>query len=181
MDSMTAAFKGAFRSKRLVYNAINYDEGDMSYIFNRLRSDPVSSALASSALHWGPFSRATSDEKAKSQKDDALLSVLIGASGSYTQTIGTLHITENSGYGTEAINWAMDWSFRWAGVHSLVVEVAAYNERAIAVFKKAGFKQEGVSREVIYRDRKWHDVVQLAILEHEWEALRSINTDKPSA
>jgi RimJ/RimL family protein N-acetyltransferase len=72
----------------------------------------------------------------------------------------------------------MDWSFKWAGMHSLEVETAAYNERAIAVFMKAGFTHDGVTREAIYRDRKWHDIVHLAILEQEWEVLRAIDTDK---
>ncbi|KAI0197958.1 acyl-CoA N-acyltransferase [Astrocystis sublimbata] len=81
---------------------------------------------------------------------------------------------QNKGYGLEAVNWAMDWAFRWGGLHSLALGASLYNERAVAVYKKAGFKVEGVSREAIYRDRKWLDSVQMAILEHEWEELRGV-------
>ncbi|KAK5626954.1 hypothetical protein RRF57_002669 [Xylaria bambusicola] len=78
------------------------------------------------------------------------------------------------GYGFEAINWAMDWSFKWGGLHSLALGASLYNERAVAVYRKAGFRQEGVSKEAVYRNRKWWDTVQMAILEQEWEVSRGI-------
>lgn len=81
---------------------------------------------------------------------------------------------QNKGYGTEVINWAIDWAFTWGGLHSLALGASLYNERAVSVYRKAGFKQEGVSREAVYRNRKWHDVVQMAILENEWEELRRV-------
>lgn len=81
---------------------------------------------------------------------------------------------QNKGYGTEVINWAIDWAFRWGGLHSLALGASLYNERAVSVYRKAGFKQEGVSREAVYRDRRWHDVVSMAILESEWEDLRGV-------
>ena len=61
----------------------------------------------------------------------------------------------------------MDWAFKWGGLHSLTLGASLYNERAVAVYTKAGFRQEGVSKEVIYRNRKWWDTVQLSILEQE--------------
>ncbi|KAH9909946.1 acyl-CoA N-acyltransferase [Xylariomycetidae sp. FL2044] len=79
---------------------------------------------------------------------------------------------QNRGYGTEAINWAVDWAFRWAGVHSVAIGTLAYNDRAAALYQKLGFRLEGRSREVVYMNRRWWDLLSLGMLESEWEALR---------
>ncbi|RYC56904.1 hypothetical protein CHU98_g9312 [Xylaria longipes] len=192
---MTDAISSAFRSERLTYRAIEDDEADKNFIFAHL-SDPVTYGLSSPDIHH-PVNRKTRDEKTLSGIRDSLLAVMIcvtGDSSASSEPIGALWIKEakpyqrrgligiqissarqNKGYGFEAINWAMDWAFRWGGLHSLALGASLYNERAVAVYKKAGFKQEGISREAVYRDRKWLDTVQLAILEHEWEELRGIN------
>ncbi|KAJ2992554.1 hypothetical protein NUW58_g2122 [Xylaria curta] len=196
MNTMIDAIGSAFHSERLTYRAIEDNEADKNFVFTHL-SDPVTYALANPSIHR-PVSRKTSDDKTVSGINGSLLAVMIcltGDSPASSEPIGGLWITEaqfyqqrgllgiristahqNKGYGFEAVNWAMDWSFRWGGLHSLALGASLYNERAVAVYKKAGFKQEGVSREAVYRDRKWLDTVQLAILEHEWEALRGINT-----
>ncbi|KAI0465519.1 acyl-CoA N-acyltransferase [Xylaria cf. heliscus] len=194
MNTMIDAIGSAFRSERLTYRAIEDNEADKSFIFTHL-SDPVTHALANPAIHR-PLTRKISDEKTVARLRDAMLAVMIcvtGDSPASPEPIGCCWIVEaqpyqrrgslgiwistahqNKGYGFEAVNWAMDWAFKWGGLHSLVLGASLYNERAVAVYKKAGFKQEGVSREAVYRDRKWLDTVQLAILEQEWEELRGI-------
>ncbi|GAP93431.2 putative SPBc2 prophage-derived uncharacterized N-acetyltransferase [Rosellinia necatrix] len=196
MSTMVDAIASAFRSERLTYRAIEDNEADKDFVFAHL-SDPVTFALSNPAMHR-PVSKKTSDEKTATGIRDALLAVMMcvagDSPGAHPEPIGCLWIREapvyqrrgilsiqispahqNKGYGFEAVNWAMDWAFKWGGLHSLALGASLYNERAVAVYKKAGFKQEGVSREAVYRDRKWLDTVQLAILEHEWEALRGIN------
>ncbi|KAK3322894.1 acyl-CoA N-acyltransferase [Apodospora peruviana] len=80
---------------------------------------------------------------------------------------------QNKGYGAEAINWLLDWGFRFGGLHRIEIGAAAYNDRAVQVYeRKLGFKREGVRREAIWMDRKWHDIVEFAMLEWEWEELR---------
>ncbi|KAI0459556.1 acyl-CoA N-acyltransferase [Xylaria acuta] len=194
MNTMVDAIGSAFRSERLTYRAIEDNEVDKDFIFTHL-ADPVTWALSNPSIHR-PASRKASDEMTVSGIRDSLLAVMIcitGDSPSSSEPIGGLWIKEakpyqrrgllgirissayqNKGYGFEAINWAMDWAFKWGGFHSLALGASLYNERAVAVYKKAGFKQEGVSREAVYRDRKWLDTVQLAILEQEWEELRGM-------
>ncbi|OGE52487.1 hypothetical protein PENARI_c010G09934 [Penicillium arizonense] len=78
------------------------------------------------------------------------------------------------GYGGEAINWALDWAFRYAGVHRVGLSTFSYNENALKLYRKLGFVEEGREREAIYHLRVWHDVVSFSMLEHEWEKLREV-------
>ncbi|CAJ2513965.1 Uu.00g020840.m01.CDS01 [Anthostomella pinea] len=200
MAAMTTALAGAFRSERLTYRAIEDTEADKAFVFRDLNSDPAAFGMASFAMHQ-PCTRQKSDQNIESALKASLLSVFICLPGNEDEEvsdptpIGMLFLSDSGfaslayfrrtrlgiqiadahqgkGYGTEAISWAVDWAFLWAGVHSVALMTASYNERALALYEKLGFKVEGVSREAIYMDRKWYDMVQLGMLEQEWEAQR---------
>jgi len=47
--------------------------------------------------------------------------------------------------------------------------VASYNERAISLYKSLGFKQEGVQREALYKNDKYHDYIIMSILKDEYD------------
>lgn len=79
---------------------------------------------------------------------------------------------QNKGYGGEAINWMMDWAFAHAGLHTLSLSAASFNQRGIHLYKKVGFRVEGRHKETIYFNRGWHDEIDFGMTEHEWEALR---------
>ncbi|GJC94488.1 GNAT family [Colletotrichum higginsianum IMI 349063] len=81
------------------------------------------------------------------------------------------------GYGSEAINWALDWAFRYGNFHRVYLGTVSYNERAQHLYKKLGFVEEGRSREAHWFDRKWHDLISYGMLEQEWEALRGIKKE----
>lgn len=76
------------------------------------------------------------------------------------------------GYGSEAINWALDWAFESAGLHRVELGAFSYNHAALKLYRKLGFAEEGRQREAIYQFRAWHDIVLFSMLEHEWERLR---------
>ncbi|KAJ5312059.1 hypothetical protein PENANT_c022G03020 [Penicillium antarcticum] len=78
------------------------------------------------------------------------------------------------GYGGEAINWGLDWAFRYAGAHRVGLAAFSYNENAVKLYRKLGFVQDGREREAIYHLRAWHDVILFSMLEHEWETLRGV-------
>ncbi|KAJ4854844.1 acetyltransferase (GNAT) family domain-containing protein [Trichoderma breve] len=73
------------------------------------------------------------------------------------------------GYGAEATKWAVDWAFNYTGVHRIELWSFSYNETAIRLWEKIGFKLEGRKRESVWFQRKWFDTVLYSILEHEWE------------
>ena len=81
---------------------------------------------------------------------------------------------KRQGYGAEAINWATDWAFKYANVHKVEIGTPSYNERAMHLYAKLGFKLEGRRREVVYMNRKHHDLVDFGMLEAEWKELRGI-------
>jgi RimJ/RimL family protein N-acetyltransferase len=83
---------------------------------------------------------------------------------------------QNKGYGGEAINWALDWAFRFAGLHSVSLCTVEYNVRGRHLYEKLGFTLEGRWREDCYHDRRWYDTIFYSMLEHEWEALRGLST-----
>ncbi|KAK2608393.1 hypothetical protein QQS21_003079 [Conoideocrella luteorostrata] len=80
---------------------------------------------------------------------------------------------QNRGYGSEAINWIVDWGFRHANLHRIGIGAVSFNTRAVRLYQKLGFTVEGRQRERILWDRKWYDIVDMSMLEHEWEALRA--------
>ncbi len=74
------------------------------------------------------------------------------------------------GYGTEALGLALAFAFDELNLHRVQLTVFAYNERAIALYRKLGFAQEGVYREFLRRDGARHDMLLFGLLRREWEA-----------
>ncbi|RAK77549.1 GNAT family N-acetyltransferase [Aspergillus fijiensis CBS 313.89] len=73
------------------------------------------------------------------------------------------------GYGSEAINWVLHWAFRRAGLHRVEIQALAYNEGAVRLYERLGFRLEGRRREAFWHDGKWYDDVVFGMLEREWE------------
>lgn len=80
--------------------------------------------------------------------------------------------SQNRGYGTEAVQWALDWAFRRGNMHSVNLGSVSHNTRAHRCYEKCGFKLAGRRRQCVWHDRKWYDCLDFDILEDEWEALR---------
>jgi len=74
----------------------------------------------------------------------------------------------NMGYGTEAITLLLDYSFNLLNLHNIMLEVFAFNERAIECYKKIGFKEIGRRREAREIAGKRYDEVFMDILATEF-------------
>lgn len=72
------------------------------------------------------------------------------------------------GYGTEAIKLMLDYGFGVLNLHRIELNVFSYNERAIHVYEKIGFKREGVQRDALYYNHKYYDSIVMSILEDEF-------------
>lgn len=79
---------------------------------------------------------------------------------------------QDSGYGTEVVNWILDWGFRHANLHSIHLGAVEYNKRAHRCYEKCGFTMDGRRRQCFWHDRKYWDLYFFSILEDEWDALR---------
>lgn len=68
------------------------------------------------------------------------------------------------GYGTEAIRLVLTHAFGTLGMHRIGLRVLAYNERAIASYRKCGFEVEGRERESALVDGEWYDDIIMGII-----------------
>jgi RimJ/RimL family protein N-acetyltransferase len=75
------------------------------------------------------------------------------------------------GYGTEALHLAIAFAFGELNLRRLSLTVIAYNERAIALYERAGFVREGAFREFGERDGAHYDLVLYGLLRREWKPL----------
>lgn len=79
----------------------------------------------------------------------------------------------NQGYGGEATRLTLQHGFGDLNLHRIFLRVYANNPRAIASYKAAGFTQEGVLREAIFKNGSYIDEIEMGILKSEWEELKS--------
>ena len=88
-----------------------------------------------------------------------------------TLAMGLLRADDlGQGYGTRALRLFLGHAFGPLDLHRLSLRVLAYNTRAIAVYKNAGFVEEGRERQSAWVDCAWHDDVMMGLLAPEWRA-----------
>lgn len=68
------------------------------------------------------------------------------------------------GVGHKLMAFLKALAFKKARLHTLKLEVLEENERAIAFYVKEGFKQEGVLKEIVFRSRRWQDMIIMGII-----------------
>ena len=72
------------------------------------------------------------------------------------------------GLGTEATRLTLDWGFSVLGLHNIMLAVAAWNERAIRVYTKVGFREVGRRRGAGLTMGRRHDGVFMDLLATEF-------------
>jgi RimJ/RimL family protein N-acetyltransferase len=75
----------------------------------------------------------------------------------------------NHGYGTEAASLLMDYGFDQLNLHRISSFVFAKNERSRRLHRKLGFQEEGMQREIVYRNGEFNDLVVYGLLKNEWK------------
>jgi RimJ/RimL family protein N-acetyltransferase len=74
----------------------------------------------------------------------------------------------DEGKGTEALRLALRYAFGELKLHKVYLRVLAYNARAIRAYQKVGFRPEGTLREEMRIDGRWHDLIYMGVLTHEF-------------
>lgn len=74
------------------------------------------------------------------------------------------------GYGTQALDLVLTFSFRELNLYRLTAQIPEYNHRALVLFEKAGFAEEVRRRKAIQRVHRRWDVLHLGLLRDEWLA-----------
>ena len=75
----------------------------------------------------------------------------------------------NKGYGKEALNILLDYGFNYLNLNNIQLGVFSFNERAIACYKKVGFKEYGRRRKCYFLNGKYYDKVYMDILAEEFK------------
>lgn len=73
------------------------------------------------------------------------------------------------GYGAEATRLLLNYGFAKLQLHRIELGVYDYNKRAINLYRKLGFKKEGIKRETVFWKGKFYDLIQMGILQKEWQ------------
>ncbi len=75
------------------------------------------------------------------------------------------------GYGTDAMKILIRFIFEQMNVNKVKLHVYSFNERALKSYKKCGFVKEGVLRQEIFKDGKYHDIIAMGILREEYYSI----------
>lgn len=68
------------------------------------------------------------------------------------------------GFGTEADSLMVHYGFEFLNLHRVYAHVLAGHEASLKVLQELHFTQEGLLRQHIYRDGRYHDVVIMGLL-----------------
>ncbi len=76
------------------------------------------------------------------------------------------------GYMTEAVSLVLDYAFRTLRLHRIEANIQPANRRSIALARRCGFRNEGLSRRYLRIGGRWRDHQRWAILAEEWKPRR---------
>jgi RimJ/RimL family protein N-acetyltransferase len=125
-------------------------------------------------------------EKVTRSAEDRVFSIVSSADGRYLGQVGLHQIFRRSGaaraslvvsaraewgkgYGSAALCRVLDEAFGNEALHKVWLMVFATNTRARRTYARVGFQEEGVLREEYFHEGKWHDMVRMSVLAHEWQ------------
>lgn len=67
------------------------------------------------------------------------------------------------GFGKAALLWIVDFAFKRLKLHKINLGVVKENVPAVNLYKKIGFQVEGVKKDEMFFDNKYHDLFLTAI------------------
>jgi RimJ/RimL family protein N-acetyltransferase len=85
------------------------------------------------------------------------------------------------GLGPDALKIVVRFAFEDLNLHRVQLDVFEFNERGIRAYAKVGFKEEGRRREALFRDGRFWDVIEMSLLESEWNQEPKTRTTKRRA
>ena len=74
------------------------------------------------------------------------------------------------GYGTAAIRTLLKLAFEEMNLHRVFLRVDKDNERGIRCYEKCGFQRDGILREAVFREGRYHDQLMMSVLVSEYRS-----------
>ncbi|MCC7005063.1 MAG: spermidine N1-acetyltransferase [Ottowia sp.] len=81
---------------------------------------------------------------------------------------------QGKGYATPATYLAMDYAFSVLNLYKLSLIVDCENAKAIQIYKKVGFKEEGRLRHEFFVNGEYRDVLRMAIFQPDYLSVRQV-------
>ena len=78
------------------------------------------------------------------------------------------------GYGSEALELLLSYGFNHLNLNNIMLTVYSFNTRAIACYKKVGFKEIGKRREAYFKNNERYDEIFMDILRSEFYERRKL-------
>ncbi|CAA7268475.1 unnamed protein product [Cyclocybe aegerita] len=85
-----------------------------------------------------------------------------------TLSIGLAKKFWGKGYGSEILEFVVDYAFRQLNMHRITLEVYEGNYGALAVYKKCGFIVEVTHRKKVWYNGDWGSTILMGILLEDW-------------
>lgn len=85
--------------------------------------------------------------------------------------IGSGH-HKGKGYCKDMVKAVLKIGFEELKLHRISLGVYDFNKAAIRCYQSSGFSIEGISRDILLYEEKWWSLVEMSILEDEWNALQ---------
>lgn len=75
------------------------------------------------------------------------------------------------GAGSDSIMLAAAWAFYEVGLHRLSATILPFNLPSLrAYIDKCGWVTEGVERDAVYRNGRWHDLIRIGLLRSDFDS-----------
>ena len=159
--------------ERILLRAIEHDDNDMLL---KLINDPETEMMIGGSswltsldgqMKW--YSRLENSQSilrciVSDKEDNKPLGTMI--LNEIDQKNGTAHIHikmskdggRGKGYGTDALNTIVTYAFDELRLNCIFANIISYNEASVHLFEKCGFKRDGILRQRIFKQGKYHDV-----------------------
>ena len=76
----------------------------------------------------------------------------------------------SKGYGLETTQLMVEYAFKTLNLNRIQLHVHVDNKRAVNVYKKVGFRNEGTLRQAMFHDDRYYDFYVMGILHADWKA-----------
>jgi [ribosomal protein S5]-alanine N-acetyltransferase len=85
-------------------------------------------------------------------------------------TLGKEHWKK--GYAMAANALILEFAFDELGINKFYTDYLEEHEVSAGIFKKMGFKEEGIARQDVFKNNKFHNVVKVSLLKREYDEMK---------